>query len=194
MAPMIEVIKGISFKWTPKAQIVFEEIKDKLTRAPVLALPCFEKVFEVECDASGIRIVGILVQEGRPLTFFSKKLCESKYKYSTYDKEVYAIVRYLEYWSHYLIANEFILHSYHEALKYIQGRHKLNYRHAKWVEYLQSFHFTIKHKFDKLNQGADALSRGTFCCSSWMLVFLDLNILSPFIQMMKTLGTYIMLI
>jgi len=47
------------------------------------------------------------------------------------------------HWSHYLVATEFILHSNHEALKYIQGQHKLNSRHAKLVEYLQSFHFTI---------------------------------------------------
>jgi len=57
------------------------------------------------------------------------------------------------------MANKFILHSDYEALKYIQGQHKLNSTHAKWVEYLHSFHFTIKHKSRKLNQGVDALSR-----------------------------------
>ena len=58
-----------------------------------------------------------------------------------------------------MVASEFILHSNHEALKYIQGQHKLNSPYAKWVEYLQSFHFTIKRKSEKLNHGADALSR-----------------------------------
>jgi len=65
----------------------------------------------------------------------------------------------LEHWNHYLIASEFILHSDHKALKYIQGQHKLNSRHAKCVEFMQSYHFTIKHKSGKLNQGVDALSR-----------------------------------
>jgi len=155
---MIEVIKGSSFQWTPRAQEAFEEVKVKLTRAPVLALPSLDKVFEVECDASAVGIGGVLVQEGRPLAFFSEKLDDSKRGYSTYDKEFYAIVRCLEHWSYYLVAKEFILHSNHEALKYIQGQHKLNSRHAKWVEYLHSFHFIIKHKSGKLNTGADALS------------------------------------
>ena len=60
MAPMTEVIKGTSFEWTPKAQTAFEEVKSKLTEALVLALPCFDKIFEIECDASGVGIGGIL--------------------------------------------------------------------------------------------------------------------------------------
>jgi len=87
MAPMIEIIKGTSFRWTPKAQSAFEEVRLKLTQAPVLAVPCFDKVFEAECDASGVGIGGILTQEGKPLAFFSEQLCDSRRKYSTYDKE-----------------------------------------------------------------------------------------------------------
>jgi len=61
MAPMIEVTKGTSFKWSSKAQAAFEEVNDKLTKASVLALPCFDKVFKVECEAFGVGIGGALV-------------------------------------------------------------------------------------------------------------------------------------
>ena len=64
MAPMTEELKGSSFKWSPKAYSAFEEVKTKLTDASVLALPCFDKVFEIECDAFGVGIEGVLSQEG----------------------------------------------------------------------------------------------------------------------------------
>ena len=106
-------------------------IKCKLTSAPVLALPSFSKAFEVEYDASGVGIGAILSQEKRLVAFCREKLNDPKRKYSTYDKEFYTIVRALEHWRHYLVGGVFILYSDHKALKFIQGQHKLNPRHAK---------------------------------------------------------------
>jgi len=82
MAPMIEVLKGTSFRWNPKAQFAFQEIREKLTKGLVLTLSCFTKIFEVESAASRIGIGGDLIQEGRPLVFYSEKLCDSRGKYS----------------------------------------------------------------------------------------------------------------
>lgn len=87
-------------------------------------------------------------------------------RYSTYDKEFYAIVRSLEYWRHYLLPNDFVLFSDHQALKYIQGQAKLNPRHAKWVELLQAYSFTIRHKTGTASSVADALSRRPSLLSS----------------------------
>lgn len=58
-----------------------------------------------------------------------------------------------------MIPRPFILHSDHEALKYINNQQKLSRQHATWFEFLQSYSFTIKHKSSSQNIMADALSR-----------------------------------
>jgi hypothetical protein len=80
-------------------------------------------------------------------------------KYSIYDKELYALVRSLETWQHYLFPMEFVIHSNHESLKHHKGQLKLNRRHAKWCEFIESFPYIVKYKKGKDNVVADALSR-----------------------------------
>ena len=94
-----------------------------------------------------------------PLLTLVKKLHGPILNYSTNDKELYALVRSLETWRHYLWPKEFVIHSDHETFKYLRSQHNLNYRHAKWVEFIKSFSYIIKHKKGKDNVIADALSR-----------------------------------
>jgi hypothetical protein len=103
----------------------------KLTITPLLALLDFSKTFEIECDASGVGIGGVLMQERRPIAYFSEKLSGPTLNYLVYDKELYALVRSLETWQHYLLPKEFVIHSDHESLKHLKGQLKLNRRHAK---------------------------------------------------------------
>lgn len=69
------------------------------------------------------------------------------------------MVRALENWQHYLWPKEFVIHTDHQSLKFIQGQGKLNRRHAKWVEFIETFRYVIKYKQGKDNVVADALSR-----------------------------------
>lgn len=91
-------------------------MKKSITEEPILALPNFEKVFQVETDASGVAVGTCLSQEQRPIAYFSEKLNNAKKKYSSYDKDFYAIVQALKKWRHYLLPKEFILYSDNHAL------------------------------------------------------------------------------
>jgi hypothetical protein len=151
--------KGVSFHWGAAQDQAFHTLIDKLTQAPLLQLLNFGKTFELECNASGIGIGGVLLQEGKPVAYYSEKLSGPSVNYSTYDKELYALVRVLETWQHYLWPKEFVIHSNHESLKRITGQAKLNKHHAKWVEFIKTFSYIIKHKKGKDNVIADVLSR-----------------------------------
>ncbi|KAG7556907.1 Zinc finger CCHC-type superfamily, partial [Arabidopsis suecica] len=120
-APLTAVIKkNAPFSWGTAQDTAFNTLKDRLTHAPVLALPDFEEMFEVECDASGLGIGAVLHQRKRPVAFFSEKLSGATLNYPTYDKELYALVRALETWQHYLLSKEFIIHTDHETLKHLR--------------------------------------------------------------------------
>ncbi|XP_066374967.1 uncharacterized protein [Miscanthus floridulus] len=151
--------KDVPFKWGDEQDQAFNKLKTKLCEAPLLQLPDFGKTFEIECDASGIGIGGVLLQEGKHVAYFSKKLNGPHLNYSVYDKELYALVRVLEVWQHYLLPKEFVIHSDHEALKYLKSQGKLNRRHAKWIEFIETFPYVVKHKRGKDNIVADALPR-----------------------------------
>ncbi|GJU09509.1 reverse mRNAase [Tanacetum coccineum] len=81
----------------------------------------------VECDACGVGIGAVLSQEGRPVAYFSEKLSDARKKWSTYDQEFYAIFRALKHWEHYLIQDQFVLYTDHQALKYINSQKDLNF-------------------------------------------------------------------
>ncbi|WVZ63372.1 hypothetical protein U9M48_013009 [Paspalum notatum var. saurae] len=106
-APLNELTKkGVAFYWDKPQEDAFNLLKDKLNHAPLLQLSDFGKTFELECDASGVGISGVLMQENKPISYFSEKLCGPVLNYSTYDKELYAL-KNLKIWEEYLPHVEF---------------------------------------------------------------------------------------
>jgi hypothetical protein len=148
-----------AFHSTKEAEKSFNLPKKKITEQPILVLTDFSKTFQVKCDASGFAIGAVLSQDNRLITYFSEKLNEAKVKYSTYDKEFYAIIQVLKKWRHYLVSKVFVLYKYNHALQFVTQVEKLNQKHAKWVEFMQNFTFVIKDISGTTKKVVDALSR-----------------------------------
>jgi len=127
MAPIIECMKKGEFHWTQEGAKAFRLVKKRMMEAPIMRLPDFSKVFDVECDALGVGIGSVLSQERHPDAYFSEKLNDAKQQYSTYDKELYAVVQALRYWHHYLLTQEFVLYSDREALRYLNSQKKVEF-------------------------------------------------------------------
>ena len=72
----------------------------KITQQPVLKFPDFKHPFQVMCDASGVAIEVLLSKKDRPISYFCEKMNDSKKKYSSYDKEFYAIVQGMKHSRH----------------------------------------------------------------------------------------------
>lgn len=105
---------------------------------------------------------------------FSEKLNGAHLNYPTYDKELYALVRGLETWQHYLWPKEFVIHTDHESLRHLKSQGKLSRRHAKWMEFIETFPYVIKYKKGEENIVADALSRRYVLhtnLNAWLLGF-----------------------
>lgn len=103
-APITDCLKKGNFSGV-KQPDSFDCIKRK---RPILKLPDFSAPFEVVVDACGSGIGGVLSQQGHPIEYFSEKLSSSRQAWSTYEQELYALVRALKQWEDYHLSKEFL--------------------------------------------------------------------------------------
>jgi hypothetical protein len=120
-APILDTVnkKNISFNWTTESEKGFRVLKEKIIERPILVLSNFKKTFQVRCDGSGVSIGTVLSQKNILVAYFNEKLNDTMRKYSTYDKDFYAIKKDLKKWRHYLIPKKFVLYSENQALQFI---------------------------------------------------------------------------
>jgi hypothetical protein len=91
--PMIELLeKGKMFEWTPRRVASFQELKKRLTTAPVLTMQDMEKPFSIYCDAFGQGLGSVLMQDGHVVVYASRQLRNHEEKYTTHDLELAVVV------------------------------------------------------------------------------------------------------
>jgi len=160
VAPLTQLTrKDQPFIWTDKCEESFQELKRRLTSAPILMIPDVGKPFEVYFDASHLWLGYVLMQEKRAVAYASRQLKVHERNYPTHDLEVAAIVFALKIWRHYLYGAQYRVFSDHKSLKYLFDQKELNMRQRRWMVFLKDYDFELLYHPGKANVVADALSR-----------------------------------
>jgi hypothetical protein len=158
--PMTQLLKkDKKFDWNDKCEESFQQLKLRLTTAPILIMPDVTKPFDVYCDASKTGLGCVLMQEGKVISYLSRQLKQHEQNYPTHDLELAAVVLALKVWRHYLMGNRCEIYSDHKSLKYIFTQKELNMRQRRWIELIKDYDMEIHYHPGKANVVADALSR-----------------------------------
>ena len=151
--------------WTPEAEQAFEDCKNSLRNAIVLAHPSSNVPLALVTDASDVALGAALEQQvdnaWQPLGFFSRKLSKAETKYSTYDRELLAIYEAIRHFRHLLDARHFVVKTDHKPLIYAfqQKMEKASPRQLTHLDFISQFTTEIIHLAGSENIVADALSR-----------------------------------
>src|SRR5262249_45402946 len=151
--------KEVKFVWSKECERSFQELKTRLTSAPVLSLPDGSGGFVVYTDTSKLGLGCVLMQHGKVIAYASRQLKDHELNYPTHDLELAAVVYALKIWRHYLYGEKFEVFTDHKSLKYIFSQKDLNLRQWHWLEFLKDYDFTVSYHPGKANVVADALSR-----------------------------------
>jgi hypothetical protein len=163
VSPLTSLLrKGKSIAdWDHACDVAFESVKKALVTAPVLAAPDFSNPdgFQVYTDASLDGLGAALLQEGRPVAYYSRKLIPAERNYTTTELECLAVIDALREWRCYLEGVRFVVFTDHQPLTFSDTKITLSRRLVRWLEELQRFSFTWKYKKGSENVVADSLSR-----------------------------------
>ena len=157
--------KDVEWSWTVEHQQSFDQIKQSLICAPVLAIANHDKPFWVVCDASDFAIGSALMQKDdkgndRIISFQSRQLKSAERNYPVHDKELLAMKYALVKFRVYLLGDKpFVVYTDHASLRTAVNSPHLSQRMARWLSFFAEYNFHVEYKPGKLNVIADALSR-----------------------------------
>lgn len=149
----------MDFLWNELKERLFQELRKRLTPAPLLRHPSSDKIFVLTTDASKYAVGAALEQRGQPVTYLSRRLVETETWRDTGDQEILAVMIAIREWEVHLKDCPFIIRTDHEPIKYLQTKPRLSRRQTRWLDELQSYTVQVEHIKGVYNGAADALSR-----------------------------------
>lgn len=158
--------KNAGFSWTAECHEAFTYLKHTPSHPPVVSFPDFQQPFLLYTDASASAIGAVLAQEKGTeetvVAYASHVLTKAERKWSTYDRELWAIVWAVRHFRHYLYKQHFFIITDHKpllGLRRIPIDSDRTGRRARWALELDPFEWTVIHRKGQSHANADALSR-----------------------------------
>ena len=152
---------------TPDARRAFTQLRQAFTEAPILRHFDPERHIQIETDASGYAIGGVLSQmiletsQWHPVAYYLRKMISAKTRYKTHDAKLLAIVEAFKNWRHHLEGYQYeilVLTDYNNLRRFMDTKN-LSSHQVRWAQKLSRYHFRIDYRQSKANKAADALSR-----------------------------------
>lgn len=158
-AELYELSKANRLNWTESGLESFYKMKTRLKDC-VLALPCENDKLYLYTDASNECIGGCLMNDkNQPISFVSKKLSEVERRWSTLDKEAFAVVWSIQKLRPFLLCRTFTVYSDHKPLKYLFDANSVSAKVHRWRISVSDYDFNVQYIPGKGNTVADSLSR-----------------------------------
>ena len=158
LAPLTELTSKRTFIWTPTHQKAFERMKPLVTTDALLVSPDHSLPFDVETDASKYQLGSIIKQQGRPVTYYSRKLNSAQCNYTSIKNELLSIVETFKEFRTVLLGASIRVHTDHKNLT-----HRLmefSTQRISWSRLLlEEFNPSFLYKSGPSNVLDDALSR-----------------------------------
>jgi hypothetical protein len=151
--------KNVPFIWNKEHDIAFKNLKEALISAPVLQHIDPFKPFRIESDSSNFATGSVLIQEGHPVCYHSRKFSSAEMNYPVHERELLGLLDALRKWRHLLHGNKIVAHTDHKSIIYLFSQPNLSGRQARWMIELAEFDLVINYKQGCSNIVADALSR-----------------------------------
>jgi hypothetical protein len=164
--------------WTDVEQMAFDRLKQSLCQSTALYTPQIGQIFVLRSDASGVALGSVLSQlavphatvdqveikgqNEHPVAYFSQKFTATQQRWSTIEREAYAVIASLEKFHNLIFSSTIVVFSDHNPLSYIVNCSTKSAKLMRWSLALQEYNLVFRYIKAAHNEAADCLSRNSF--------------------------------